>query len=78
MAEKMSDGEGKMVEKERHGESNGNLELTEEEENVVKKEKNSKAINEREISLINRVLPPEILETFPLLEHQMVWREGQI
>ena len=60
----MSDGEGKIVEKERHGEGNGNgnLELAEGGGNVVKKEKNSKAINEKEMPLINRVLPPEILE----------------
>ena len=61
-AEKMRDGEGKMVEKERHGEGNGNLEMIEEEGNVLKKERDNKAINEKEIPLINRVLPPEILE----------------
>merc|ERR1719270_1372320 len=58
----MSDGEGKMVEKERHDEGCDNLEMTEEGGNVVKKEKNSNAINEKEIPLINRILPPEILE----------------
>ena len=54
--------EEKMAENRSDGEGNGNLEMAEEGGNVENKEKNSKAIDEKEIPLINRVLPPEILE----------------